>query len=154
MTKVITIKQRKVLELIYGSVVDNGFPPTMAELKQAIDVSSNQAVLNYINSLEKKGLIDRREGQARSIRILPLGFKVLGIENVVPIAGNSSCGPFVETIEEVGDWITLPGHLTEVKESRDKLFVIQVYGDSMINANINNGDLLLIKDIKEFKSEI
>ena len=104
--------------------------------------------------MENSGYIKREEGLARGLKILPKGYKALGVDMLVPAVGNSSCGPFVEAIQEVGNWISLPGEMykDEVTESKDKLFVIKVGGDSMINAGINNGDLLLIKQAHEFKN--
>ena len=48
---ILTPKQKKVLELIYGFIDTSGFPPSLADLKSALDVVSNQAVLNFLNSL-------------------------------------------------------------------------------------------------------
>ena len=54
MIKSITPKQKKVLEIIYNNIELTGFPPTLADLKNELNVSSNQAVLNYLETLEKK----------------------------------------------------------------------------------------------------
>lgn len=155
MTTNITEKQQKVLEIIYQSIKESGFPPTIADLKGRLGVVSNQSVLNFLDILEKKGYIKREDGQARGIKILPLGFNILGKDQLVPIVGSSTAGSFVTSYADAfTNWILLPGKILDekVSQANDKLFAIQVHGDSMINAGINNGDVLLIKETKEFYS--
>ena len=156
MEKNITLKQKKVLQAIYASVKTEGFPPTLADLREEINVSSNQSILNFLENLEKKGFIKREEGQARSIKILPLGFKILGKKKLFPLAGTSAAGAYVESYADAfTNWVPMPKGVSaneEVSRSRDDVFVIQVQGDSMINAGIDDGDMLLIKKTGEFKS--
>ena len=151
----LTPKQKKVLETIYSSINDSGYPPSLAELRELMGVASNQAVLNYLKSLETRGLIKKGDGQARSIKILPLGYQILGKEQMVPVSGISSAGPLVEAPEMFGKWVTLPGEVIKnevIKQSEEEVFVIQVNGDSMINAGIIDGDLLLVKKTREYRS--
>jgi repressor LexA len=151
----LTPKQKNVLETIYSSINDSGYPPSLAELKELMGVASNQAVLNYLKSLEARGLIKKGDGQARSIKILPLGYQILGKEQMVPVSGISSAGPLIEAPEMFGKWVTLPGEVIKneiIKQSEEEVFVIQVNGDSMINAGIIDGDLLLVKKTREYRS--
>lgn len=152
--KNITKRQLEALNIIYKNIESSGFPPSMADLREALKVASNQSVINFLKVLEKDGYIKREEGLARGLKILPKGYKVLEVDPLIPVVGNSSCGSFVEAIQEVGNWMSLPGAMykDEVTESKDKLFIIKVGGDSMINAGINDGDLLLIKQAHEFKN--
>lgn len=151
----LTPKQRKVLEMIYQSIHSAGYPPSLADVKDLLGVSSNQSVLNFFDALENKGFIARQKGEARGITILPLGFKILGKDPLVQVAGESSAGSFLESYTESFRWVTLPGTVLrneEIKQAQDEVFVIKVYGDSMINAAIDDGDLLLVKKTCEFKS--
>ena len=154
--KNITSKQKRVLELIYDAIKNSGFPPSFADLKESLKVSSNQSVLNFLKSLEKKGLIKREEGQARGIKILRLGYKILDKEQLVPYAGTSSAGAYMESFTNVFEkWSVFPGGELKdekLKISDEDVFVIQVHGDSMINAGIDDNDMLLIKKTKEYKS--
>lgn len=155
MVKDITSKQKNVLEMIYNNIEMSGFPPSLAELKEELGVSSNQSVLNFLEALEKKGYIKREGRQARGIKILPLGFKVLEKDNLVPVAGASFAGSFTESLDTFSEWMSLPSGVIEneeVKQCQDDVFIIRVYGDSMINANINDKDMLLVKKTREFKS--
>src|SRR3989339_322404 len=155
MKKDITQKQKKVLELIYKTIKDSGFTPTLADIREALNLVSNQSVLNFLNVLEENGYIKREEGQARGIKISRLGLKFLGKEKLIPQVGISSAGPFIETLEQTAfNWFELPGKVLEdeaVKKSKEEMFAITVYGDSMINAGIDNGDILLVKKSKEYK---
>lgn len=154
MEKIISKRQLEALGIIYQNIKTSGFPPSMAELREGLKVVSNQSIINLLDGLEKGGYITREKERARGLRILPLGFKALGVEPLVPIVGDSSCGPFVEAIQEVGNWMVLPRTIykDDVKESQDKLYIIQVHGDSMINAGIHDGDMLLVKQSREYKS--
>jgi len=156
MNEALTIKQKKVLELIYNFLKDSGFPPTLADLKAELDVSSNQSILNFLETLEKKQCIKREEGQARSIKILPLGLKIIEKDQLVPIAGTSAAGSYIESFVDIfTSWQPISNQILQNEKidiSRDKVFVIQISGDSMINAGINDGDMLLVKEAKEFIS--
>ena len=151
----ITDKQKKALDAIYSSIETEGIPPTLAELREALNVSSNQAVINILDILERKGYIKRVAGQARNLLILPLGCKALGKEQKIPVAGIISAGPFLESLDTIASWVTLRGTVIEnerISQSKESFFAIQVNGDSMINAGINDGDILLVKKTSEFKS--
>lgn len=152
----LTPKQKKVLELIYNSLETSGFPPTLADLKEKLGVASNQSILNFLDNLEKKECIKREEGQARGIRILPLGYKEIGKDPLIKMVGVSAAGSYIESFADTfSSWITLPGQVLqneEIKQAQDEVFVIQVQGDSMINANICDSDMLLVKKTKEYKN--
>jgi len=152
----ITPKQKTILGLIYDSIRSTGFAPTVADLKQEMHLASNQSILNFLNALEEKGCIKRREGQARGISIMPLGFKLLGKKRLIPVAGTSAAGAFLEPcMDAFMDWIPLPSKLFEnesVERAQDDVFIVKVSGDSMVNAHIYDGDNLLIKRTGDIQS--
>lgn len=151
----LTTKQKKVLELIYNSLETSGFPPTLADLKDKLGVASNQSVLNFLDTLEKKEYIKREDGQARGIKILPLGYKEIGKDPLIKMAGISAGGSYIESFANAfTSWIPLADKFlqNEYINKDDDVFIIQVNGDSMINAGIDNGDMLLIKKTREYKS--
>ena len=154
--KKITIKQKNALRAIYESIKSSGFSPTLADLRADLNVSSNQSVLNFLDSLEKKQLIKRKEGQARSLQILPLGYKEIGQNPLIQVVGTSAAGPYIESYSSAfTEWQAVePGIWGEdsVTKSKDDVFIIRVQGDSMINIGIDNDDMLLVKDTGEFKS--
>lgn len=155
MSKYLTLKQKKALKSIYNSIYSSGFPPTLADLKGELGVSSNQSVLNFLDTLEKKECIKREEGQARSITILPLGYKEIEKDPLVKMAGYSAAGPYIQSFADVFTFLPINAKVFEnekINQSKEDVFVIQVIGDSMINAGIDDGDSLLVKGSKEYKS--
>lgn len=151
----LTPKQKNVLELIYESLENFGFPPTLADLKDKLKVASNQSVINFLDILEKKEYIKREEGQARSIKILPLGYREIGKDPLIKIAGISAGGSYIESFSDVFTFLPINEKVLEnekINKAKDDVYIIQVSGDSMINAGIDDGDNLLIKESKEYKS--
>jgi repressor LexA len=73
---IITKRQKEVLGIIYDSLITAGFPPSFSELKERLNVSSNQTLLDIFSILEKNNFIKREEGSARGIKILNRGYKV------------------------------------------------------------------------------
>lgn len=152
----LTPKQKKTLEIIYKYTQDTGLQPSLANLREELKVTSNQSVLNFLKALEQGGYIKKQGGEARSISILPLGFKVLNKQLLVPLVGQSSAGAFVESYADAfSEWIPLPSKLLEneaVKQAKEDVFVIKVHGDSMVNANIFDNNVLLIQKTNQFRS--
>ena len=144
-----TKRQKELLSLIYNSYKNDGYPPNFDELKEKLNISSNQAIIDHLVSLERKGLISREEKSARSIKIKPLGYGILGVNPLFPIVGTSYAGVFTEAIEIQGKWAPASGHVQKLEE---ETFLIKISGDSMVNAGILEGDHLLVKAQKEFVS--
>lgn len=142
----ITARQAEVLKFIYKSISDSGYPPTLAELREALNVSSNQAVLDILKILEDKGYIEKAEGMARGLRILDKGIQELGLKQMVPLVGVSAAGPYMQAYE-INEWKVVDN--LQVTSS-DRL--VRISGDSMTGAGINDGDIVIISEAKEFKN--
>lgn len=145
----ITKRQGELLSFIYNSFNTNGYPPSFDDIKHALNISSNQAVIDHLNSLEKKGYIKREEKSARGIKISPLGYQLLEAEPLFEVVGVSYAGTFTESFQLQGRWLELSN---QVKQLSDQVYVIEISGDSMINAGINDGDKLLVQEQEHFKS--
>jgi len=141
----LTKRQLQSLKAIYTSLRDSGYPPSLADLREELDVSSNQAVLDLLKSLESKGFIKKEEGAVRGIRILNEGFKVLEVTPISPYVGISAAGPYTGAFEDV-QWKNAGG----IEELEDML--VKVKGDSMIGAGIEDGDIVVVRKAKEFKN--
>lgn len=156
MKKEATKKQKALLSIIYQYIKDTGYPPTFEEMRESLGVSSNQSVIDFLSKLEKQGIIKRNESIARSIAILPLGYKILGKPSLVAFRGATSAGAPIEAIEISGEWQTLPsyklGENDGVAKLANEVFLLKITGDSMINAGIDDGDVVLVKNQKEFIS--
>lgn len=147
--EIITKRQREVLEIIYDHLITAGFPPSFSELKEKLNISSNQSLLDIFSILEKNNFISREEGSARGIKILKKGYKAISARPLAPVVGFTSAGGFTEAIEEIDAWQPLS---KDVETIADDVMIVRVMGNSMINANIEDGDLILFKKTKEFIS--
>lgn len=145
----ITKRQKELLEIIYHYIKDTGYPPTFEEMRERLGVSSNQSVIDLLEKLKIAGVISRKEAGARNLVILPLGYEALGSPPLVAFLGVTSAGSPIETEEIQGEWQTLPGHVSRLK---DEVFLLKISGDSMINAGIDDGDIVLVKNHREFVS--
>lgn len=143
----LTKRQKEVLKIIYFSLKSSGYPPTLADLREELKVSSNQGVLDLLQSLERKGYIKREEGTARGIKILQKGFQALDLKPIVPIVGITAAGPYKDAFENL-DW--KEWNRTEIA---DKVFIVKVSGDSMVGAGYEDGDCVLVQEAKEFRNK-
>lgn len=144
----LTKRQKDFLMAIYNSLRNEGYPPTFEELREQFQISSNQAILDHLVALEKKGMINR-EDTARGIQITPLAYKIIKLPPLLPMLGKSYAGPMTQTVELQGTWEELS---TSVKKLNSEIYIIEVSGDSMVNAGIQDGDKLLIQSQIHFKS--
>lgn len=147
MQRRVTKRQKELLRIIYKYIESSGYPPTLVEMREKLNVSSNQAVLDLLKSLENKKLIKRDEGEARGLQILPQGYDSIGQIALVRVAGTAAAGPAIQAIEQ-NEWIPFPSGYKKY----DNVFVVQVNGNSMIEANIYDGDAVLIKEQREYRS--
>ncbi len=145
----LTKRQNELLSLIYRFITDTGYPPTFENMRENLGVASNQSVIDLLDKLQNKGFIKRNESAARGITLLPLAYQSLGKPRIAPFLGITTAGMPAETIEVAGEWQQLPGGVARLK---DEVFLLKVQGDSMINAGINDGDLVLVKEHKFFSS--
>jgi len=145
----ITKRQKQLLSIIYEYIKNSGYPPTFEEMKDELGVSSNQSIIDLSAKLVKQNLIERIESSARSIKILPLGYRILNKPSLTPYLGITSAGSAMEAEEIPGEWMPVTSNIAEFK---DNVFLLKISGDSMINAGIDDGDVILVKEEKEFVS--
>lgn len=149
MRKIITKRQKELLLVIYQYIKDTGYPPTFVEMKNRLGVASNQSVIDLLAKLEKQRILKKNESAARGIVILPFGYDVLGKPPLVPFLGITSAGAPIETIEISGEWESVGSDTAKLK---DEVYLLKISGDSMINASIEDGDVVLVQKQKEFVS--
>lgn len=145
----ITKRQKELLSILYRYIKDTGYPPTFEEMRQRLGVASNQSVVDLLGKLKEKRIIQRKESGARNIAILPLGYVALGKPPLAAFLGVTSAGIPVEVLEVAGEWQQVS---KEVAQLQGQVFLLKVSGDSMINAGIDDGTMLLVKSEKEFYS--
>ncbi|MFH1347147.1 MAG: transcriptional repressor LexA [Candidatus Margulisiibacteriota bacterium] len=143
----ITSRQKELLLIIYDYIKGSGFPPTFEEMRERLGVSSNQSVVDLLGKLQSKSLIKKNESGARSIALLPLSYEILGRPPLVAFLGVTSAGSPLETVEITGEWQEVSNEVSRLKED---VFLLKISGDSMINAGIDDGDVVMVKSAKEF----
>lgn len=146
MKRGLTKRQKELLSIIYHYVKDSGYPPTFGEMRKKLGVSSNQSIVDLLKKLLDAGYIQRQASEARSIAILPRGYRALDQPLLVPFLGATAAGVPSEVIEIKGEWQQLSN---EIEQSKD-VFVLKVRGDSMINAGINDNDMVLVEHRQHF----
>src|SRR3989338_457049 len=149
MELVVTARQKELLSVVYEFIKDTGFPPTIAEMREKLGVSSNQSILDLLEKLSQKAFVKRSEGNARNVTILPRGYKELGEPSLTPFLGVTSAGAPIEAVEISGEWKKVSD---EVSRLESDIFMLRISGDSMINAGIDDGDVVLVQTKKEFVS--
>ncbi len=148
----LTKRQNDLLLMIYDYIKSTGYPPTFEDMRESLNVRSNQSVIDLLAKLIQQNIIKKGEG-ARNLAILPLGYKALNKPSLTPFMGVTSAGVPMEAIAISGEWHPISGiYDDKLEKLNEQLFMLRVSGDSMINAGIDNGDVVLVQSKKEFVS--
>ena len=139
----ITKKQSKILEYIKNEILNRGFPPAVREICDAVHLKSTSSVHSHLESLEKNGYIRRDPTKPRAIEILDDNFNLVRREIInVPIMGKVAAGSPILAVENVDGYFPIP---SEYMPKGKTTFMLEVKGESMINAGIFNGDKVLVQ---------
>ncbi|SFB80194.1 transcriptional repressor LexA [Tropicimonas isoalkanivorans] len=167
----LTKKQLDLLEFIHKRMQRDGVPPSFDEMKDALDLRSKSGIHRLITALEERGFIRRLAHRARAIEIVKLpealqskGFSPVVIENdapemaeprtaansrlvevhaaELPVMGRIAAGVPIEAISEVSHTVAVPGQMVGTGHH----YALEVRGDSMIEAGINDGDVVVIRE--------
>ena len=130
----LTQRQLEVYEFIRDKIQNRGYGPTVREIGQQFQIKSPNGVMCHLKALEKKGLIIREPNMSRAIQIAPEALEAKGL----PLVGRVAAGVMHEAIEQ-DDRIDFGTMFT-----KKNLFVLEVRGDSMIEAQIADGDYVVI----------
>ena len=134
-------KQSEIYEFIKQQITAKGYPPSVREICEAVNLSSTSTVHGHLARLEKKGLIRRDPTKPRAIELLmdsPIKKEMVDI----PIVGKITAGEPILAHESIEDFFTLPINFVK---SNSELFILKVSGESMIEAGIFDGDLAIIE---------
>ena len=170
----LTRKQLDLLDFINKRMVRDGVPPSFDEMKEALDLRSKSGIHRLITALEERGFIRRLAHRARAIEIVKLpealggesddGFAPRVIEGgaakpaastptpvetmhamELPVMGRIAAGVPIEAISQVSHNVAVPGHMLRAGGDH---YALEVKGDSMIEAGINDGDVVVIRETK------
>lgn len=139
----LTDRQRQVLEGIHQILREKGYPPTVREIGQRLGLRSSCTVQRHLEALERKGYIKRDRTKARSVEILQAPDPTMIPVPMVPVAivGRVAAGQPILATENIEEVFPLPRDV--VKD--DQCFMLQVEGDSMIDAGIFDGDYVVVR---------
>ncbi|WP_172193878.1 MULTISPECIES: transcriptional repressor LexA [Saccharibacillus] len=142
----ISIRQQAILEFIRTEVKSKGYPPSVREIGEAVGLASSSTVHGHLDRLEKKGLIRRDPTKPRAIELLGLeesesGNLFASTIRRVPVVGKVTAGVPITATENIEDYFPLP----QTMVGDDQVFMLSVMGDSMIEAGINNGDYVVVR---------
>jgi repressor LexA len=148
MARGLTQRQQEVLDFLKEFIAMHGYPPTLREIGDHFRMASTRASSDHLKALERKGCIRIQEGRSRGIQMLdgnggPNLRLIPGMKapHMLPLVGRIAAGPLTEAIEDVIDRISVDS--TFVKA--DNSFLLEVQGDSMIDAHILPGDYIVVK---------
>ncbi|WP_346869447.1 transcriptional repressor LexA [Clostridium sp. UBA5119] len=134
-------KQSEIYEFIRNQVNTKGYPPSVREICEAVNLSSTSTVHGHLTRLEKKGLIRRDPTKPRAIELLQEPHNKKEMINI-PIIGKVTAGIPILAQESIEDYLTIP---LDFVNSTNELFILKVQGDSMIEAGIHDKDLAIIE---------
>ncbi len=163
----LTRKQLELLEFIKSRIDADGVPPSFDEMKDALELQSKSGIHRLITALEERGFIRRLAHRARALEIVKLpeamekGFTpkviagdradqprgAMAVEAVhaleLPVMGRIAAGVPIEAISHVSHHVAVPGSMLS---GRGQHYALEVKGDSMIEAGINDGDIVVIRE--------
>ena len=131
----LTSRQQQTYDFICEYLDSHGYAPTLKEIAGHLKISGNLGVLRHLDALEKKGFLRRTTGQSRGIVI-----SSRSVSKTLPIVGSVAAGPLSEALEHIEGHLSIDQSLV----SGDDSFLLRIRGDSMIDAQIADGDLAVI----------
>ena len=138
----ITPKQKEILEYIKDQILTRGFPPAVREICEAVNLKSTSSVHSHLETLEKNGYIRRDPTKPRAIEIIDDDFNLARREIInIPVVGTVTAGEPILAVQNIEDYFPmLPDRI-----SNKNTFMLHVRGESMINAGIFDGDLVIVE---------
>ena len=138
----ISAKQQQILEFIKEEILKKGYPPAVREICEAVHLKSTSSVHSHLETLEKNGYIRRDPTKPRAIEIVDDSFQMVRREMAsIPIIGTVAAGQPILAQQNIEGYFPVPTDVLPPGET----FILNVKGDSMINAGIFEGDQLFIQ---------
>lgn len=138
----ITEKQMQILQYMKDQILSKGYPPSVREICAAVGLKSTSSVHSHLETLEEKGYIRRDPTKPRAIEIVDDTFNLTRRELVnVPILGKVAAGQPLLADDNINGYFPLPPEYVNNAQT----FMLTVKGDSMINAGIFDGDMVVVE---------
>jgi len=137
-TEQLTARQRRILDFIAATVRERGYPPTVREIGEAVGLTSSSSVHAQLATLERRGLLRKDPTKPRAMALSDTS-RAEGV--VVPLVGRIAAGTAVLADQQVEDHLVVPmGFAGDAQH-----FAVTVRGDSMIEAGILDGDIVVVR---------
>ncbi|RKT53344.1 transcriptional repressor LexA [Saccharothrix australiensis] len=143
----LTLRQRKVLDVIRDWLDRFGYPPSVREIGEAVGLTSTSSVAHQLRALERKGYLRRDPNRPRAVGVLPTEI-VTGLDPAskptpayVPMLGRIAAGGPILAEESIEDVFPLPREIV----GEGEVFLLKVVGDSMVDAAITDGDWVVVR---------
>lgn len=145
----ISNKQQEILDYIKNEILNRGFPPAVREICEAVNLRSTSSVHSHLESLEKNGYIRRDPTKPRAIEIVDDNFNLVRREVInVPIVGRVAAGEPLLALENIESYFPIPAEFMP----NTTTFILNVQGESMINAGILDGDHVIVEQCSTAKN--
>lgn len=146
----LTKRQEDVLKYIKKYIAKHGFPPATREIGEALGLTSPATVHTHIKKLVQKGYLRTTKSKFRTIEVVGNNEYNMPDNSVrVPMLGKVTAGSPIEAIEKPDEYFDLPVSLVPKEE---KVFVLEVSGESMINKGIYDGDVVIVQEQKNARN--
>ena len=136
----LTKKEKLVFDYLVNSINENGYAPSVRDIGTSLGIKSTSSVHLYLHNLEKKGFIEQDAGKKRTLRICAPYAKAFGR---VPLLGAITAGSPILAVENFDGYVDLPWNGS--KYSSEELFALKVKGESMVEAGIFDGDIVIVQ---------
>lgn len=145
----ITLKQQEILEYMKSVILDRGYPPSVREICEAVQLKSTSSVFSHLERLEKKGYIRRDPTKPRAIEICDDSFQMLRTETAsIPVVGTVAAGQPILAEQNIESYFPIPAE----RVPRGESFILRVKGNSMINIGIMNGDNVIVESTNSVRN--
>ena len=144
----ISSRQEKILEFINIKIKESGYPPSIREIAKAVGLSSSATVHSHLKKLEELGFLKRNLSQPRALSVISTQKQEpeldLSQNNLVfvPVLGNIAAGKPILAEENIEDYFPLTADFVK---GQNEVFMLNVRGDSMVNAGILDRDLVVVR---------
>jgi repressor LexA len=137
----ITPKQEEILNYIKNEIINRGYPPTVRDICNAVNLKSTSSVHAHLATLEKEGYILRDKTLPRAIAIVDDSYNSTRREIVnIPVVGRVAAGEPILAVQNIENYFPIPAEYLHNRVT----FMLQVKGESMINAGIYDGDIIIV----------